>query len=112
VEKELQAQYEARAGIIKAIAHPSRLFIVEELEKGERCVNELAEMIGSDMSTVSKHLSVLKNAGIVSDRKAGTNIYYVLKTPCILRFLGCVEEVIEFNTRQQGEILRSCISRR
>ncbi len=105
-------QYEARAGIIKAMAHPSRLFIVEELAKNERCVNELTEMIGSDMSTVSKHLSVLKNAGIVGDRKEGTTIYYFLKTPCILGFLGCVEEVIVSNASQQREILRSCRLRR
>ncbi len=106
------AHYKARADIIKAMAHPTRLFIVEELEKGERCVNELTRMIGSDMSTVSKHLSILKNAGIIGDRKEGTNIYYYLKTPCILGFIGCVEEVLEFNTKKQGEILRTCRSKR
>lgn len=104
--------YEGRTRIIKAMAHPTRLFIVEELQNGERCVNDLTAMIGSDVSTVSKHLSVLKNAGIVGDRKEGTNIYYYLKTPCILGFLGCVEEVIEFNARQQKEILRVCRIRR
>ncbi|RPI93956.1 MAG: ArsR family transcriptional regulator [Spirochaetales bacterium] len=106
-----QALYEARTKIIKAMAHPTRLFIVEELEKNEKCVNELTEMIGADMSTVSKHLSVLKNAGLVGDRKAGTNIYYYLKTPCILGFLGCIEEVMEFNAAQQTEILRCCKQR-
>jgi len=106
-----QTLYEARTKIIKAMAHPTRLFIVEELEKNEKCVNELTEMIGADMSTVSKHLSVLKNAGLVGDRKAGTNIYYYLKTPCILGFLGCIEEVMEFNAAQQTEILRCCKQR-
>lgn len=100
-----QALYEACTKIIKAMAHPTRLFIVEELEKNEKCVNELTEMVGVDMSTVSKHLSVLKNAGLIGDRKAGTNIYYYLKTPCILGFLGCVEEVMEFNAAQQTKIL-------
>ncbi|MCU0845049.1 MAG: metalloregulator ArsR/SmtB family transcription factor [Spirochaetes bacterium] len=108
---ERQALYEARTKIIKAMAHPTRLFIVEELEKKEKCVNELTEMIGADMSTVSKHLSVLKNAGLIGDRKAGTNIYYYLKTPCILGFLGCVEEVMEFNAAQQTNILRCCKQR-
>jgi ArsR family transcriptional regulator len=112
LESRIQAQYEARAGIIKAMAHPTRLFIVEELEKGDKCVNELTDMIGSDMSTVSKHLSVLKNAGIIGDRKAGTNIYYHLKTPCILGFLGCVEGVIKANAAHQREILRFHRSRR
>ncbi|HPI90550.1 MAG TPA: metalloregulator ArsR/SmtB family transcription factor [Spirochaetota bacterium] len=109
---ETQHYYEGRAAIIKAIAHPSRLFIVEELSKGERCVNELTAEIGTDMSTVSKHLSILKNAGIIGDRKSGTSIYYYLKTPCILNFLGCVEEVIECNMKQQGEILMACRSRK
>ena len=57
------AQYEARARIIKAMAHPSRLFILEELYKGERSVGELAEMVGADQSTISKHLSILKTEG-------------------------------------------------
>jgi len=100
--------YKARAKIIKAIAHPARLFIVEELDKNELCVNELTTMIGSDMSTVSKHLSVLKNAGLVGDRKAGTNIYYYLKTPCILGFLGCVEEVMASNAAHHAEIMKCC----
>jgi DNA-binding transcriptional ArsR family regulator len=95
------ARYEARAGIIKAIAHPSRLFIVEELSRGERCVCELTEMIGSDMSTVSKHLTILKNAGIVDDDKRGSMVYYCLKVPCILDFLKCVESVMKCNVRQQ-----------
>lgn len=107
-----QAKYELRARIIKAMAHPTRLFITEELQKGEKCVNDLTELIGSDVSTVSKHLSVLKNVGIVGDRKEGTNIYYYLKTPCILGFLGCVEEVIEFNVKQQREILKACRAKR
>ena len=105
-------QYEARAKIIKAIAHPSRLFIIEELEKGERCVNDLTDMIGADVSTVSKHLSVLKNAGLIGDKRSGNNIFYYLRTPCILGFFGCLEDVIESNARQQGEILLACKTKR
>jgi len=68
-------QYVARASIIKAMAHPTRLFVIEALEKGERCVNDLTDMIGADMSTVSKHLSILKNAGIIGDKKSGTSVF-------------------------------------
>jgi ArsR family transcriptional regulator len=85
---------EARARVIKAMAHPARLMIVEELARGERCVRELTDMVGSDVSTVSKHLSVLRNAGIVRDEKRGSKVYYVLRTPCILNFMSCVETVI------------------
>ncbi len=108
MEPQVQAQYEARAKIIKALAHPSRLFIVEELKKEERCVNELTEMIGADVSTVSKHLTVLKNAGLVIDEKRGNCIYYRLRVTCILDFIGCVETVLETNARDQMEIITCC----
>ncbi|MCK4461366.1 MAG: winged helix-turn-helix transcriptional regulator, partial [candidate division Zixibacteria bacterium] len=62
-------RYEARAHIMKALAHPTRLFIVDELSRGERCVCELRDMIGADVSTVSRHLSVLREAGVVEDEK-------------------------------------------
>jgi DNA-binding transcriptional ArsR family regulator len=100
--------FEARAKIIKALAHPVRLFIIEELKNGERCVNELQEMIGYDMSTISKHLSILKNAGIVDDKKSGTSSFYYLRVPCIINFFGCVEEVLESNLKQQNEIVMCC----
>ncbi len=108
MNEKKQAQYIARANIIKAIAHPSRLFIIEELNKSEKCVNELTEMIGADTSTVSKHLSVLKNAGLVFDEKRGNSIYYHLKVPCILDFISCVETVLEANAKSQMEIVRCC----
>jgi ArsR family transcriptional regulator len=87
--------YEARARVIKAMAHPTRLFIVEELSKDERCVCDLTEMVGADVSTVSKHLSLLKNAGIVADDKRGNQVFYSLKVPCVLSFFTCVESVLE-----------------
>jgi len=104
--------YEARADIIKALAHPSRLYIVDVLNKGEKTVGELTEMIGADTSTVSKHLSVLKNAGILEDEKRGTAVIYTLKCPCILDFISCIEEVIESNTKTQVEILSCCRARK
>ena len=100
-----QAKYEARATIIKAMSHPTRLFIIDELARRERCVGDLTEMIGADVSTVSKHLSVLKHAGIVADDKRGLNVWYSLKVPCILNFFGCVEDVLESNARQAKELV-------
>jgi ArsR family transcriptional regulator len=86
---------EGRAMVMKALAHPSRLFIVDELSRGERCVCELTEMIGADVSTVSKHLALLKKAGIVLDDRRGQQVFYRLRVPCILDFFGCVEAVLE-----------------
>ncbi len=86
---------EARAKVMKALAHPSRLFIVDELSRGERCVCELTEMIGADMSTVSKHLSLLKKTGVVLDERRGQQVFYRLRVPCILNFFGCIEVVLD-----------------
>jgi len=86
---------------MKALAHPSRLFIVEELSRGERCVCELTEMIGADVSTVSKHLAVLREAGLVLDERRGVQIFYRLRVPCILNFFGCVEAVLAETARQR-----------
>jgi ArsR family transcriptional regulator len=94
MDANTQARFEARARILKALAHPSRLFMVDVLSQGERCVCELTEMVGADISTVSKHLSVLKSAGIVADEKRGLQVYYTLKTPCVLRFFDCVSDVM------------------
>ena len=101
MDSKLHARYEARARIIKAMAHPSRLFIVDELSRQERCVHELTEMVGADISTVSKHLSVLKNAGIVQDEKRGAQVYYSLKVPCVLNFFSCVETVMKSLVEEQ-----------
>lgn len=83
------------------MAHPTRLFIVDQLSHGERCVCELTEMIGADMSTVSRHLAVLKGAGIVEDEKRGAQVFYKLRMPCILNFFGCVESVIRAKAKAQ-----------
>ena len=99
--KRTKAKYEVMAKVIKAMSHPTRLLIVEEINRKKRCVCELTEMAGVDISTVSKHLSVLKEAGIVSDDKRGSQIFYSLRVPCVLDFLKCVESVIKTNAKEQ-----------
>ena len=100
------ARYEARARILKALAHPSRLFIVDELARaGRKNVNKLTEMIGADMSTVSKHLAILKGVGLVQDEKQGSMVYYRLRVPCVADFFHCVESVMKSNAQQQQKLL-------
>jgi DNA-binding transcriptional ArsR family regulator len=104
MDEKIQARLATRARVFKALAHPSRLFILEQLAEGERCVCELTEMIGADISTISKHLSVLKGAGAIQTEKRGLQVYYSLKMPCILRFFECVGEVVETNAREQWAV--------
>jgi DNA-binding transcriptional ArsR family regulator len=103
-----QARYEARAAIIKALAHPTRLFIVEELRNGERCVCDMTALIGDDISTVSRHLAILKNTGIVEDNKRGNQVFYTLKVPCVLNFFGCIEAVLESNMHEKTALCTLC----
>lgn len=83
-----------KARVIKAMAHPSRLAILEALADGEQCVCELKDLVGADMSTVSKHLALMRSAGLVDDRKEGLKVFYRLRVPCILKFMKCVEAVL------------------
>jgi len=99
------ARYEARARIFKALAHPARLYMVEMLSQGERCVSDLTEEVGADMSTVSKHLAVLKGAGIVATQKRGLTVYYRLRMPCVLKTFGCIETVLASNAKEQAELV-------
>lgn len=102
-----QALFQARAKIIKAMAHPTRLFILDRLAKRKTCVCELTGMIGVDVSTVSKHLSVLKAAGIVDDDKRGNQVFYRLKCPCIMNFVSCVEAVIKSSAAEQMRLVKT-----
>ncbi len=81
-----------RANVLKALGHPSRIRIVELLSKGETCVCEIAPVVGSDMSTVSRHLAVLRNAGIIVDDKRGLNVFYRLSMQCVLGFFQCIDQ--------------------
>jgi len=106
MDRKTKTRYETRAKIIKAMAHPTRLFIVDRLAEREHCVCELTQMIGDDISTVSRHLSLLKNAGVVSDEKRGTQVFYALCCPCIFGFFSCIESVIQANVEEQSACLK------
>jgi DNA-binding transcriptional ArsR family regulator len=77
--------------IFKALGHPARVAIVRHLGGGERCVCELVEAAGLGWSTVSRHLSVLRHAGVVVDEKRGLRVYYRLALPCVSRFIACLD---------------------
>ena len=99
------ALIEAKAAVLKALDHPTRLWMAEQLADGEKCVCELGEFIDADFSTISKHLSVLKQAGVVVDEKRGKQVYYRLKVPCLLNYMSCVEAVIKANVEEKVRML-------
>ena len=87
--------YKRQARVLKALANESRLMIVDRLGQSECTVGELVTLIGSDQSTVSKHLAVLRSHGIVEDRRVGSYVHYRLLTPCVLDFFTCATQVLE-----------------
>jgi ArsR family transcriptional regulator, arsenate/arsenite/antimonite-responsive transcriptional repressor len=90
-----------RSRIIKAMAHPVRLMAIDSLKESDMSFSTLNDMFNLDKSTVSKHLSVLKEAGIVSSRKEGADMIYRLEVPCVTDFFGCVTAVVENNVKRQ-----------
>lgn len=95
-----------QARILKALAHPGRLRILQELAEGERCVCHLAALLGVRVPTASRHLALLREAGIVEDEKRGAQVFYRLRTPCVLNFFECVAAVQESREESPGRRAR------
>jgi ArsR family transcriptional regulator len=91
--------FRQQARVLRALANESRLMIVDRLNRGECSVGELAEMVGSDLSTVSKHLALLRAHGILEDRREGNLVYYRLLTPCVCNFFACATQVLKERSR-------------
>lgn len=87
------AAYRAHSEIIKSLAHPTRLFLLDELSHGERSVQNLTEMVGVEMPTVSRHLGLLKNAGILEAEKRGAHVFYRIKARCALNVFHCMSDI-------------------
>jgi ArsR family transcriptional regulator, arsenate/arsenite/antimonite-responsive transcriptional repressor len=100
------SEAELRVKIIKAMAHPVRLMVIEFLRGGERLFSEIFNLFQLDKSTISKHLLVLKEAGVVSSRKTGAETIYKLEVPCVADFFSCASVVIENNIKKQLKCLR------
>jgi DNA-binding transcriptional ArsR family regulator len=87
--------FKRQARVLKAMANESRLMLIDRLSRGECTVGELVSLVGSDQSTVSKHLAVLRSHGIVEDRREGSSVYYRLLTPCVMTFFSCATQVLK-----------------
>lgn len=94
MNEKTRKRYEARAKIAKAMAHPSRLLVLDLLQKQEMCVGDLTKQVGADQSTVSKHLAVLREVGLIDARKEGALSYYRVTCGCLDGFFSCMESVL------------------
>jgi len=93
MNKEIENKYLGEANMFKALAHPTRLFIINTIKDKDMCVKELASIVGIDISTMSKHLDVLKKSGIIKGIKEKNYVYYSLAIPCVLEFMSCAIRV-------------------
>lgn len=96
---------EARANIFKALGHPTRLYICERLREAPHCVCELTELVGADTSTISKHLTILRNVGLVRSEKSGTTVYYSLACSCLKQFLQGAETLLKMKAEADSAAL-------
>jgi ArsR family transcriptional regulator len=90
-----RAVFRAQVRVLKALANESRLMIVDRLSRGECSAGDLTRLVGSDQTTVSKHLAVLRAHGIVDDRREGSAVIYRLVTPCVTNFFTCATQVLK-----------------
>lgn len=98
-------RHELQARVFQALGHPLRLAIVEVLRDGEVCVCDIAERVGAERSNVSRHLAVMLQAGVLASRKEGLQVFYSLRTPCILDFLGCATRVVSRQVEDHSRAL-------
>lgn len=102
--------YKLKTNIIKALANPIRLMIIDCLRDGEKCVCEIVEQLKEEQSNISKSLGILKSNGLIRDRKEGLNVYYRLNLCCINEFFCCLDNIITENLNQQKELVEKALA--
>ncbi|MHC4658777.1 MAG: ArsR/SmtB family transcription factor [Planctomycetota bacterium] len=107
ISAKKQMLFQKQAEIVKAIAHPLRIAIVDFLKDGEQCVCDIADYVGSERSNVSRHLSVMVAAGVLEYRKEGLKVIYRLKCPCILDFFSCTTKVLKQQVKESEKLLKA-----
>lgn len=103
-----KAMAEIHGRVFKALAHPVRLMLIDALRTGDLTFGALLRKFQLDKSTVSKHLLILVNAGLLSTRRAGRETYYRLEACCIDEFSACVTRVVRQRVKKQS----CCLGRR
>jgi len=107
IEKAKALLYERQAEIAKAVGHPLRAAVIDFLRDGEKCVCDIAQYVDSERSNVSRHLSVMVGAGVLTCRKEGLKVFYNLRTPCIAEFLSCVTRVVKHQAKDNEKLLEA-----
>lgn len=99
-------RYQLQADLFAALAHPIRVAILEALRQGEQCVSEITDRVGAERSNTSRHLALMLKAGVLKTRKEGLQVFYAVRTPCVIQFLDCASDAIQLNLKEQSEAMR------
>jgi DNA-binding transcriptional ArsR family regulator len=94
------------AEVLKAMADPTRLKILHSIHTGERCVSDILDVVGGSQANVSKHLSVLKRAGLVDSRRDGLNVFYHITDEGVFTICRNVCDSLEFRIDHERETIR------
>lgn len=94
------------ADVLKTLAHPIRILLIDALSKKDLCVNELTLVAQIDQSGISRHLEKLLKVGILSYNKKGKQVIYHLETPCILNAFKCALTVVKAETAKKNKLLK------
>lgn len=94
-----------KADIFQALAHPTRIAILELLQGGEVSAGILIEKLGMEQANVSQHLSVLRNKRIVYNRKSGTQVFYSVRDPIITQVLQLMKTYFHTHLKESMEML-------
>lgn len=88
-------QYQNEADIFRALSHPTRLFILHAIKEKAYSVSRLADMVSIDISTMSKHLDLLKRYKLIKGHKERNTVYYQLTIPCLFDFISCARKITD-----------------
>ena len=87
------------AEVLKAVAHPARLQIVELLVPGEMCVGDIVEAVGEKQAITSKQLNMMKDKGVLGSRRYGAKVYYHIENKNVIKLLDCISDHCEQNNK-------------
>jgi DNA-binding transcriptional ArsR family regulator len=95
-----------KADIFQALAHPTRIAIIELLQNGELSAGELMEKLGMEQANVSQHLSVLRAKMIVANRKSGNQVFYSVRDPIIIEVLALMRRYFQKHLKETQGLLK------
>ena len=98
-------KFDQLAAIIRATAHPVRLFLLETLMDNRYCVKELTDMLPYDLSTISRHLKQMKSSGLLLDEREGNCVYYRIQCDCVRRYFDAAMSILKSNINRNNNIL-------